>query len=227
MPKSECLLLQWLVMRVLPVAAVSALGLPVSANAHLGSADTSIPGGSFAVRALASAVGFDQEIERHGSEQVVKSVSRKLDDQLDTIADRIRGQIRKTTSSIAAIGRDLMTVKGILLFGEFLPWLKREFGMSPRTAAQYMNIAKLVAKDKSVLLLPLRTVRLLASPSTPEVVRSEILGEVKSGVTKDFTHIHTKIMKTRGKELLVTQRTRCPKCGHYFQVNEDGAKRRS
>ncbi len=170
--------------------------------------------------AVAQAAGFDQEIS--GVEMAIaKRVVLDLADrpELVRIADRIRGQLRKTTDGIAAIGRDLKTAKRMLLHGEFEPWMDREFGMSHRTASHYMRIAQLVASDKAALFLPLGVARLLAAPSTPESVRSETLAKAKVGVNMTAARIKTSILQVRGKgKIAAIAKGRCPKCGYKLSL---------
>jgi len=54
----------------------------------------------------------------------------KLADKVRTAADRIRERIKKTVQDIIAVGNDLLAVKEVLPHGQFLPWLKAEFGWS-------------------------------------------------------------------------------------------------
>jgi hypothetical protein len=39
------------------------------------------------------------------------------------------------------IGRELIAAKNEVPHGEWLPWLKEEFGWGPATASNYMNVA--------------------------------------------------------------------------------------
>src|ERR1700704_5161966 len=51
---------------------------------------------------------------------------------------------------IIEIGRRLSAAKGIAGHGGWLPWLEREFGWSDDTAINYMNVAALDTKSRTV-----------------------------------------------------------------------------
>lgn len=48
---------------------------------------------------------------------------------------------RATMPYYQSVGQKLLEAKGQLSHGEFTPWLKRTFGISPSTAQQYMKLA--------------------------------------------------------------------------------------
>ena len=98
---------------------------------------------------------------------------------LRAAADRIRTRLRRSTEDIIEIGRDLAAGKRTLGHGHFLPWIEAEFGMSERTARNFMQVherfGKALNRSKSETVADLeisqKALYLLASPSTePEVV---------------------------------------------------------
>lgn len=100
---------------------------------------------------------------------------------LASAADRIRSLHRGAVGNIVAIGRELLSVKEMLPHGQFHPWLEAEFGMSPRSAQNYMAAVGLYDKNETVALLEPSVIYALAAPSTPEPVRQEILTKIESG----------------------------------------------
>jgi hypothetical protein len=66
-------------------------------------------------------------------------------------AERIRTRIR---AAIVDVGADLIGVKDRLPHGAFSVWLKAEFGMTERTAQNYMSAAALAGKYETVSVLP-------------------------------------------------------------------------
>ena len=58
----------------------------------------------------------------------------KVAEQVRTSADRIRERVKKTVEDLIEVGNDLLGVEEALGHGQFLPWLKAEFGWSERTA---------------------------------------------------------------------------------------------
>ncbi len=61
--------------------------------------------------------------------------------EMEEIADRIRARVRRTAEDIIAVGADLTRVKAQIGHGKFLDWIDREFGMSERSARNYMAVA--------------------------------------------------------------------------------------
>ena len=66
----------------------------------------------------------------------------KLADKVRTAADRIRERVQKTVEDIIEIGNDLLAIKEALPHGQFLPWLRAEFGWSERSAQNFMSVAE-------------------------------------------------------------------------------------
>jgi hypothetical protein len=93
-------------------------------------------------------------------------------------ADEIRGLMNRT---VFEVGAALTRIKDRLPHGQFGKWLLAEFGLTERTAQNYMNAAALVAKCETVSVLQPKTVYLLASPSTPEPTRQEIIERFDAG----------------------------------------------
>jgi len=92
----------------------------------------------------------------------------------------IRKLQRSVIGDIVEIGRRLCECKTIVGHGNWLPWLKREFSLSQRTARNFMNAYRFV-RDKSAnvsgLKIEASSLYLIASPSTSEVARTEVLRE--------------------------------------------------
>lgn len=93
--------------------------------------------------------------------------------------DRIR---RRTTAQIEAIietGEDLIQVKELLGHGRFSGWIEAEFGMSQRTATNYMRAAEAFrGKTEIIADLPAATVYALAA--APNETRETIIQEIGS-----------------------------------------------
>lgn len=114
------------------------------------------------------------------------SSSRELahgdDEEVDKIAVAVRGRLNRVRQEIVAIGRDLHRAKALLKRGQWMPWLRAEFGMSVRTAENYMNVAeRLGEKFVSLASLRLETAYKLAARSTPCAVVEAVLARASSG----------------------------------------------
>jgi len=98
-------------------------------------------------------------------------------------AEVIRAASRATVESILEIGRHLTEAKKLCGHGEWLPWLKREFGWDERTARRFMSIHELAGKsgNLSYLSIGVSALYLLAAPSTPEAARQKVFRMAESG----------------------------------------------
>jgi Protein of unknown function (DUF3102) len=92
-------------------------------------------------------------------------------------AEVIRALGKRVVHDVIEIGRRLTDAKARCGHGNWLPWLEREFGWSDSTALRYMQ-AHQFATDKSVTVtdLSLKSLYLLAAPSTPEAARGAAPG---------------------------------------------------
>ena len=98
-------------------------------------------------------------------------------DAARSAAERIRA---RTSAAILDTGRDLIGIKTVLDHGQFERWLRAEFGMTPRTAQNYMRAATLVAdKSETVSYLPAATVYEIAR--SPAAVQDQVLAGLASG----------------------------------------------
>jgi len=87
-----------------------------------------------------------------------------------------------TVRNIVHIGEALLDVREKLVFGEFGAWLEAEFGMSERSARNYMNAARAVQNGNvAELNLPMSALYLLGAPSVPDEVRDDVIARAESG----------------------------------------------
>jgi hypothetical protein len=99
-------------------------------------------------------------------------------------AAEIRRLGKQVVSDVIEIGRLLVESKKLAGHGNWLPWLEKEFGWTDKTAENIMNVARFSA-DKietvSNLNLPMRGLYLLATPSTPETAKLEVISRAEAG----------------------------------------------
>ncbi len=69
-------------------------------------------------------------------------------DSARSAAELIRA---RTSAAILDTGRDLVTIKGLLDHGQFGGWLRAEFGMSIRTAQDFMRAAALADAKYAII----------------------------------------------------------------------------
>lgn len=71
---------------------------------------------------------------------------KKAERPLSAIVDDMRVVLKRETADIIKIGELLVEAKAAARHGEFLPWLKREFSMSERSAQRYMAAYRFALK---------------------------------------------------------------------------------
>jgi DUF3102 family protein len=94
------------------------------------------------------------------------------------IADEIKMRLR---GAVIEVGTALLRIKSRLAHGQFGEWLSAEFGLTERTAQNYMAAATLVAKYETVSYLQPRTLYQLAAPTTPDGVRNAVIARLNAG----------------------------------------------
>lgn len=83
-------------------------------------------------------------------------------------AERIRGRMQLAAESIIEVGRELIEQKKALGHGNFLPWIKAEFGMSRQTADNFVHVAtRFGDKLPTISNLGATALYALAAQSTP------------------------------------------------------------
>ena len=116
-------------------------------------------------------------------------------------ADTIRAIGKRVVSDVNEIGRRLKECKKLLGHGNWLPWLKREFGWTNKTAENFIRVHDLAQKAKienfSNLSLPVSGLYLLAAPSTPAEAREEIIERAGGGEKVSIAEIKKTITKTK------------------------------
>jgi hypothetical protein len=94
----------------------------------------------------------------------------------------IREMAKRTAQGIVLIGQWLTEVKERLPHGEWLPWLKTEFGWSQPTAWRFMNVyEQFKLCNLNNLEIDVSALYLIAAPSTPEPVVREVIQRAEKG----------------------------------------------
>jgi len=109
----------------------------------------------------------------------------KVAEQVRSSAETIRQQVRNTLENAIKIGEELLAVKGALHHGQFLPWLRAEFGWAERTARNFMAVAEQFGKSAIIADLPIAPTAayLLAAPSVPDEARQVAVEMAEAGET--------------------------------------------
>jgi hypothetical protein len=70
--------------------------------------------------------------------------------EMQAATDRIKDLMTNASRNILVVGKDLIAISEELGHSQFLPWIKREFGMTERTARRFMNAARKVTDASDV-----------------------------------------------------------------------------
>ena len=68
-------------------------------------------------------------------------LATKTANKVKEAAERIRQTVKRTIEDIMGVGNELLAVKDALPHGQFIPWLRAEFGWTERTARNFMAVA--------------------------------------------------------------------------------------
>lgn len=101
--------------------------------------------------------------------------------------DETQWLLKKTAENIILIGKNLQAVKDRLPHGMFLPWLKSEFGLSQKTANNFVHVAeRFEGKLVKFTNLSVSALYALAAPDTPQDAIDEALQRAERG--EKITH---------------------------------------
>jgi hypothetical protein len=97
-------------------------------------------------------------------------------------AQHIREAAKRTAQGIVQIGQWLSEAKGRLKHGQWLPWLRTEFGWSDRTAQNFLQVHRAFkSANFSDLEIDVSALYLIAAPKTPQPVRAAIIERAQTG----------------------------------------------
>ncbi len=132
----------------------------------------------------------------------------KLADKVRSAADRIRERVKKTVEDIIEVGNDLLAAKEALPHGQFLPWLKAEFGWSERSAQNFMSVAENF-KSAKIADSPIQpsAAYLLAAPSVPDEAREKAVEKAEAGEEITFATARKIVAEARKKKRPRRQKT--------------------
>jgi len=112
----------------------------------------------------------------------------KIAEKVRLSADRIRERLKKTLEDLIEVGNDLLVVKEALPHGQFLPWLRAEFGWSERTAQNFMSVAESFKSAKfGDLPIQPSAAYMLAAPAVPDSARQVAIEKAEAGEEITFS----------------------------------------
>jgi hypothetical protein len=125
-------------------------------------------------------------------------------DALKRHAEAIKLLVRRASRDIIEIGHRLIKAQELAGHGNWLRWLDQEFDWSEQTARHYMRVYELSSIHNIIvdLDLPLRSLYLLAAPSTPEAARQEVINRTASGEKLSYAEVQATVAATKIKPKL-------------------------
>jgi len=112
----------------------------------------------------------------------------------------IRERLRRSAQDVWEIGQKLSDVRSRLKYGQFLAWIKAEFGWSQRTAYNFINVYETFGdRFANLAKVNIATSLLyqLASPSVPEELRAQILRAAEQGETMTAQELRATIQRRK------------------------------
>jgi hypothetical protein len=105
---------------------------------------------------------------------------------LEQRADRIRALVGDARKAIIEIGKELLLAKSEMEHGQWLPWLKKNFGWSNSTAQNYMNVARAFGKFPTVgnlvgVSIEGKALYYLSAKGVTEDTREQAIVQIKQG----------------------------------------------
>ncbi|KQY16322.1 hypothetical protein ASE23_20280 [Rhizobium sp. Root73] len=153
--------------------------------------DGNTPSNSAGTEALAPSISVASGFDYTG-------VSPEVAEEAEAAADRIRNRHR---ASIIETGHDLCVIKDKLAHGSFGNWLSHHFGMSERTAQNYMNAATAFGAVPEVVdVLPPTIIYKLAARGAPGEVKQFVIDEIVSGSSPSQKEIESRLAAAKSDE---------------------------
>ena len=105
-----------------------------------------------------------------------KVLTADAQQELFRLTARVRDGLRRSAGDIISIGQDLLAAKKLLGHGKFGGWLDAEFGLSHRSATQFMRAAeRFQDRMEAAANLPGGVLLELASASVPDDLVDRVL----------------------------------------------------
>ena len=151
-----------------------------------------------------------QEPEKRPVNTSALAKTQLSDPVLAEHAAAIRALGKRVVGDVTEIGARLTECKRIAGHGNWLPWLKREFGWTEMTAVRFMQVHEMTAKSNNLLDidLPVSSLYLLAAPSTPDIARDTVLDLAANGEKLTHDKVKEMIAQARRDEADGTERER-------------------
>ncbi|MBB4401987.1 MULTISPECIES: hypothetical protein [Rhizobium/Agrobacterium group] len=146
---------------------------------------------------------------------------------LRSAATRIHARENTIRKNILETGKDLLGIQAAMA-GVFDQWLDLAFGMSKRTAWNYISVAReFSATPQVVEFLPPSTAYALAASGTPESIRKSIIKEITDGVSPKKGEVERRIAEAkvmaRKEREEIREKMKAEKVAAFEKVAEEKA----
>lgn len=156
-------------------------------------------------------------------EAFYSGLDASIADEARQAAAKIHVHIGHVKDAYVDAGRELLAIKGKLKHGQFGKWLNAEFGLTERTAQQYMKCVPLAdAKPAIISALKPTAVLKLAAPSTPQAVIDEVEARINKGEVPSIKEIDDSICVAKQRQTEVEYQAR-----EERRASAEKAKRRA
>jgi Protein of unknown function (DUF3102) len=133
---------------------------------------------------------------------------------LEQRAARIRALVGDARKAIIEIGKELLLAKAQMEHGQWLPWLKKNFGWSNSTAQNYMNVARAFGKFPTVgnlvgVSIEGKALYYLSGKGVTEDAREKAIVQVKQGkkvTLADAKRLNSKAKRSPARERVMWER---------------------
>jgi Protein of unknown function (DUF3102) len=124
-------------------------------------------------------------------------------------ASAIRKLAKNVVRDVVQIGGLLIEAKARCGHGNWLPWLKREFDWSERTARRFTGVYEMAktANVSDLESLEISALYQLAAPSTPESVRDDVFARVRAGEALTLSDVRHAVRPLRISYAKITAET--------------------
>jgi hypothetical protein len=145
--------------------------------------------------------------------------------RLAILAEDTRRRLKRSAMDIYCIGVNLLEAQKITEHGEFLPWLRQEFGMGKTSAYEFIHVARAFESKIPIIgnlingITPTALYK-LAAPSTSEAARDEAINILKTGEVVDPEVAKNLIKKYKTSKTVKEQQQKVSSVSQQMDTNQ-------
>ncbi|MBN3944679.1 MAG: DUF3102 domain-containing protein [Nostoc sp.] len=145
--------------------------------------------------------------------------------RLAILAEDTRRRLKRSAMDIYCIGVNLLEAQKITEHGEFLPWLRQEFGMGKTSAYEFIHVARAFESKIPIIgnlingITPTALYK-LAAPSTSEAAIDEAINLLKAGEVVDPDVAKNLIKKYRNPKVVKEEQQKYSSVSQQRDTNQ-------